>query len=387
MKDIHIDLAVCIPSKNESLTISHVTATIDKGLSRYYPEMNCIIINIDSNSNDGTSKTFLDTPTQHRKVSIEAVKKEHTGKGVNLHQFLALASEMNVKCGMVIDADLESIEEEWIHNLGEPILSKKADFVTPLYSRHKFDATITNHLCVPILYGEWEATIHQPIGGEFSFSQKYINSALKALNEIHSQPNPLSTRTDSFGIDIFLTTHAIANNFVIHQSYLGQKIHRFREIRALKSMFMDVAITLFQTITSYRNKKGDLHPIKPPQDPTPPLETSIKIELPALLTLIAEEVGVLSSGASLQYKQLTNLVESRKLNNDNQVLLSINPQEWVRILKDILDRDLSDTYLQEVIEALYPLFLARLVNHFTNIADLNFTQAEHLVKEQIKLMR
>lgn len=387
MKDILIDLAVCIPSKNESLTISQVAATIDKGMSRYYPEMNCIIVNIDSNSNDGTSKTFLDTPTQHRKLSIQAFKKEHDGKGVNLHQFLALASEINVKYGVVIDADLENIEEEWIPNLVEPILSKKADFVTPLYSRHKFDATITNHLCLPILYGEWKATIHQPIGGEFSFSQKYIYSALKALNEIHSQPNLLSTRVDCFGIDIFLTTHAIANNFVIHQSYLGQKIHRFREIRALKSMFLDVAFTLFQTIISYRNKKVDLHTIKPPQDPTPPLETSIKIELPALHTLIAEEVGALSSGASLQYKQLTNLVESKKLNNDNQFLLSINPQEWVLILKNILDRGLSDAYLQEVIEALYPLFLARLVNHFTNIADLNFTQAQHLVEEQIKLMR
>lgn len=387
MMNMTFDLAVCIPSKNESLTISKVTSTIDKGLSRYYPKKNCIIINVDSNSNDGTSKIFLDTLTQSKKLAIQASKKKHAGKGTNLHQFLALASDMNIECGVVIDADLESIEEQWISNLIEPIPSKKADFVTPLYSRHKFDATITNHLCLPILHGEWKAAIHQPIGGEFSFSRKYIHSALITLNEIHSHKNPLSSATDCFGIDIFLTTHAIANNFTIHQSYLGQKIHRFREIRALKGMFLDVAFTLFQSTFNYRGRNVELKLIKPSQDPIPPLETNIEIELSTLSALIVKEVETLSLSASLQYNQLINLVKSRELDNNSGTLLLITSQDWALILKDILNKKPRPAQLQEIVEALYPLFLARLADHFTNIADLDFSQAEHFVKSQINLMQ
>lgn len=384
----HCDIAICIPSKNEKSTIASVTSTIDRGLNQHYPEVNCVIINIDSHSNDGTQKLFLDTPTRCKKVSLLSSKQSYTGKGINLHQFLTIASNMGVKCGVVIDADLESIAEGWIPNLIEPILLKNADFVAPLYSRHKYDATITNHLCVPIIFGEWGTAIRQPIGGEFSFSQKYIQSALNALNEIHSQESNLSAAVDRFGIDIFLTTHAIANNFEIYQSYLGQKVHRFREIRELRGMFLDVSFTLFQVISMYRGitKKHDL--LYSPQEATPPLESDLCIEPSELCTLIASEVAALSTNSLSQYCRLIDLIQpNRPTHNNRGAILAITMQEWVVILKYFLNRCLHNLHSQDLIEALYPLFLARLVDHFSIIANLKYVNAEFIVQEQMKLMR
>lgn len=385
---MNFDIAVCIPSKNENSTIVKVTTTIDRGLSQYYPELKCVIINIDSNSNDETRQLFIDTPTNCKKISILASKNGRFGKGVNLHQFLLLAGKMNVKCGATIDADLESINEEWIQNLVEPILSKKADFITPLYSRHKYDATITNHLCRPIIFSKWKALIYQPIGGEFSFSQKYIQSVLNELNKVHLEQSTLSNAIDRFGIDIFLTIHAIANNFKIYQAYLGQKIHRFREICELKGMFLDVATALFQIIPACGNVNTKQCLMHPPQQVISPLESSLHIDFHQLSTLITEEVAALSTNSLNQYLGLINLIRPRSLiSKEGEILLTITPQEWVVILQCIQNRYSSKSYLDENIEALYPLFLARLASHFSTIGNLRYAQAESLIQQQAQLMR
>ena len=388
MKNTPYDIAVCIPSKNENSTIARVTSTIDRGLSQHYPEIKCAIINIDSNSKDGTQELFINTPTRCKKISLLASKKSYSGKGVNLHQFLFIANEMNVKCGVAIDADLESINEGWLPNLIEPILSKKADFVVPLYSRHKYDATITNHICLPIIFGIWGSTIRQPIGGEFSFSKNYIHSALDALNVLHLHESNLSAAVDRFGIDIFLTTHAITSNFIIHQSYLGQKVHRFREIQDLKGMFFDVSLTLLEVVSKYRVTTKKHNPIHPPQDATPPLESNLHLPLSEFDTLIAGEVAALSANSMNQYYRLIDLIRPNHLiHNKNGALKAITSQEWVVILKYILGRCLQGPPSKTFVEALYPLFLARLVDHFSIVENLKYTEAEFLVQEQAKLMR
>ncbi len=56
------DIVVGIPSANEVESIARITEQVDRGLSEYFPEMQCAIINSDNHSADGTREAFFSAP-------------------------------------------------------------------------------------------------------------------------------------------------------------------------------------------------------------------------------------------------------------------------------------------------------------------------------------
>ena len=143
------DVVVGIPSRNEATTIPHVTRMVDEGQKSYFSNERCIIVNCDNDSPDNTKDSFLSTETKTPKKYIstpEGVK----GKGNNFWNLFHFFQKVDAKIGIVVDADLQSIHPEWVKFLGYPIRDGN-DMVTPLYSRHQFDGTITNHICYPLI--------------------------------------------------------------------------------------------------------------------------------------------------------------------------------------------------------------------------------------------
>ena len=390
-KNSHYDIAVCVPTKNESLTIANVVSIIDTGLKKYFAGLKSIIINIDSQSIDNTASTFLQTPTTSEKLSVTADIENRTGKGINIYKFLNIAKDMSVKCGVVIDGDLESIEPEWIWELVQPIISGESDFVAPLYSRHKYDATITNQLCFPIIYAEWGEVVRQPIGGEFSFSQRYIVSALNDLDNRHTDGHQTTDAIDAFGIDIFLTTHAIQNKFPLQQSYLGRKTHRFREIHTLKNMFLDVTTVLFHQIRQNRENisnrlQAQLQRVLTPK-PTTAFEIDMTIDSEAISRHLLSEFSDLSSHALDTYFRFTNTIDSEWASrHSGEALLSVDTARWTAIIKLLIRDDLFSPSLSVSLQALYPLFLARIYDHFSNIKKLSYAESESLLFNQALLL-
>jgi len=378
----HFDIAICIPSKDEGSTISNVIRIVDAGLREYFPDKKSIIINIDSYSSDDTCTHFLSTPSVTPKTSIKESRDSRLGKGINLHKFFSLAEQMTVDCGVLIDGDLESITPKWIYQLIQPVLADNIDFVTPLYSRHKYDATITNQLCFPLLYGKWGVAVRQPIGGEFAFSKKYISSALNELNQLTETKDTVLPYVDAFGIDIFLTTHALRNQFSIHQSYLGQKLHRFREISTLKGMFSDVAAALLTQLA--KEQIGEAPKSYPLEllEAMPAFETDIVIDGEASKAHLIAERSKLSDAALKIYQKLAKIAKPQSNPNDADALLAIESDEWIQVLGYLLHNPVQAATLSDTLSALYPLFIARLNQQFKQVANLNYQDSERLTLMQ-----
>ncbi|MBW2673770.1 MAG: glycosyltransferase, partial [Deltaproteobacteria bacterium] len=166
------DVVVGIPSYNEAPTIGYVTKMAGEGLAKYFPDAKSIIVNCDNNSMDGTKDAFLsasvpDTIGKRYISTPEGIK----GKGNNFYNLFRFCQDAEAKVIIVVDADLRSITPKWIKYLGYPI-KEGGDYVTPLYSRHQFDGTITNHLCYPLIFSLARFDVQQPIGGDFAFSQR-----------------------------------------------------------------------------------------------------------------------------------------------------------------------------------------------------------------------
>ena len=235
------NIVVGIPSYNESDTISYVTKTVGEGLEEYFPDKKSIIVNVDNNSPDNTKEAFLDTKTRIEKKYISTAHGIR-GKGNNILNLFNFAKQVGAEVIIVVDADLKSITKEWVEYLGQPVVDGY-DYVLPLYSRHQFDGTITNHICYPVMFGMLSMDIRQPIGGEFAFSPKLIKYLLK-------QPWTESTR--QYGIDIFMSLNAVLGGFKICQSGLGTKVHKASAPK-LGVMFEQVIETLLAILVQNKD--------------------------------------------------------------------------------------------------------------------------------------
>jgi glucosylglycerate synthase len=124
------------------------------------------------------------------------------------------------------------------------VLEAGVDYVAPLYRRHKYDGTITNSIIYPLTRALYGKRIRQPIGGEFGFSGKLARHYLSK--------DVWQTDVARFGIDIWMTTEAIANNFKVAEAFLGAKIHNPKDPGAdLSAMLFQVVGSAFGLMESY----------------------------------------------------------------------------------------------------------------------------------------
>jgi glycosyltransferase involved in cell wall biosynthesis len=237
------EIIVGIPSYKEADSIAVPTDTAARGLQDFFPTEKSVIINVDNDSPDGTKEAFFETPTKVPKVYISTPPGVR-GKGNNLRNLFKAAVELNARAVAVVDADLQSITPQWIQFLIEPLLGRY-DYVTPIYLRHKYDGTITNHIAYPMVRTLGGIRVRQPIGGDFGFSGRLARAFLaeRLWND----------NIANFGIDVWMTNIAVARQFNVCQAFLGTpKIHRAKDPAAdLSPMFVQVVSTLFDLIVEF----------------------------------------------------------------------------------------------------------------------------------------
>lgn len=248
------DILVGIPSYNNAGTIGHVIAAVRAGLAKYFKGKRAVLIDSDGGSTDGTKEivkeTTVDFPSlliPQRSAGPSALTVPYNGipgKGSAFRTIFEIAREMDVKACAVVDSDLRSITPEWIELLLKPVLVDKYDYVAPLYKRYKYDGTITNSIVYPLTRALYGKRVRQPIGGEFGFSG--------GLARYFLTKDVWETDVARFGIDIWMTTTAIANNFRVCQAFLGAKIHNPKDPGTdLSAMLVQVVGSTFDLMQAY----------------------------------------------------------------------------------------------------------------------------------------
>ncbi len=362
------DIVVGIPSYNEAPTIGFVAKQAARGLKEYFPQKSSVIVNVDNNSSDGTREAFLSSESETPLIYI-TTPQGIKGKGYNFHNLFSLFRNLKAKVGIVVDADLKSIEPIWIKNLAEPILSGYG-YTAPFYARRKDDATITNQIVYPLVYGLLGVNLRQPIGGEFSFSSKLVDIWLN---------QEWSKRINQFGIDIFMSANAILSGAKICQVNLGRKVHKNSDPN-LGPMFIQVAETFFSIISNNFNKirKGREVleiPILGMKD-FPKIENTIPNW---------DKFESLFRSEFVRYKNIIKecVSESVLKKIENKEGPEINIDVWTNIVYNFIycfhkEKD------SQLIEALRCLYFGRVSYFFKEIADLDPYRAEEKVLEQAK---
>src|SRR5688572_29277061 len=159
------DVMVGIPSYRNAASIGHVAAVAQAGLAQYFPGLRGVLVNADADPSDPTQSVVLATePPDYvgeflRRGAGDEVRRAALtyplveavgGKGAAIRTLFQVADALGVGALVVVDADLRSIVPEWIERLAGPVVKAGTDLVTPLYSRYKWDGTITNTVTYPV---------------------------------------------------------------------------------------------------------------------------------------------------------------------------------------------------------------------------------------------
>lgn len=240
-----------MPSFNEAQNIQNITQVVDRGLSEFldiHSDFEAIIVNVDSNSTDGTAKMFSETQTVQSKHSI--IIDGPAGKGRNILEFCSYVLANNIDLCLTIDTDITSARPDWVIRFLRPLIKEDASYVIPIYERSRFEGSSTNHFAFPLIYAIFDRSVRQPIAGDFAFT-RMIAEAIKDSELANSEP------IQRYGIDIFMTMTALARGKKIAQIDLEKKIHS-PSFKKLEYMFPQIAAATVLS-SSHLPPSGESH--------------------------------------------------------------------------------------------------------------------------------
>jgi len=372
------DILVGIPCFNNERTIEHVIQMVTHGLANHYKDKRCVIIVADGGSTDDTRETAKEFQIKPWQEKIVSIYRGQGGKGTALRSVFEAASRLSVKALAVVDSDLRSITPDWVKHLLDPVLTKGYQFVAPVYLRHKYDGTITNNIVYNLTRALYGKRIRQPIGGDFALSRD--------LAKFYAEQDVWETDVARFGIDIWMTTNAITQNFRICQSNLGVKIHDAKDPgQHLGPMFRQVLWTIFSLMERHESYwKGvrgseavELFGYQGYVEPEP-----VKVDADAMI----EHFKIGHQQFSSLWREIfcrdcfEEIVRCAEADTKS---FRLSTDTWVRILYE-----LAATFHQwkvnrnKLIDLVTPLYYARVASFVRQSWEMSSAEAEELVEEQ-----
>ncbi len=372
------DILVGVPCFNNEDTITHVIKMVSHGLATHYPRKRAVVMVADGGSTDDTRDVVNDFQLKPWQEKLVTIYRGIGGKGSALRAIFESAHLLQVEACVCVDSDLRSINPDWIKYLIEPVVDKGYEFVSPVYSRYKYDGTITNNIVynmVRVLYGK---RIRQPIGGDFAFSS--------GLAKHYLEQQVWSSDIARFGIDIWMTTNALITGAKVCQANLGVKIHDAKDpAEALGPMFRQVCGTLFSLMELHQDtwtcvKGSETVPVfgmDKLMEPEP-----INVDQPRMVNEFKEGMRLFGSlWKEMFTKEVWDELEKAYALEASSFTLPV--QTWVKLLYELAAKyhHMTD-HRMKLLTLMTPLYLARVASFITKSRDFTSAQAEELVEEQ-----
>ena len=375
------DILIGIPCFNNEKTISHVIQMVTHGLAKHYKQLRSVVLIADGGSTDDTREVAREFEIKPWQEKIISIYRGTGGKGSAFRSVFETVKRLNVKACMVVDSDLRSITSDWVKYLLEPILEKDYQYVSPVYSRYKYDGTITNNIVYNLTRALYGLRIRQPIGGDFSFAGK--------LASYYIEQDVWDTDVARYGIDVWMTTNAITNSFKICQSNLGVKTHDAKDpAESLGPMFRQVVHTLFvlmeQHEAQWKAIKGSrtvpLFGLQEFIEPEP-----IQVDLERLVT--EYKTGFRQFKGIYQDIFCSECFEELKRCATKAKTRFVMPvTTWVHVLYETAATFHSWTYNRtQLVNLVTPLYLGRVASFINRTRKMTSSQAEAVVEEQAQV--
>lgn len=373
------DLLVGIPSYKNAHTIGHVVETAGDGVLAHFPNLRPVIAVVDGGSSDETVHVASSRPLPPTVRRVVTTYQGIQGKGSAVRAIFEMARVLGVKACIVLEADLTSLDRDWIQRLAAPILSGEYDLAIPYYARPLVEGGVTDIIGYPLTRMLYNVDLRQPMAGDFA-----ISGALAA--KLYGR-DVWETDVARHGIDIWMTTVAINENLKMCQVRLGTKIEDKKEVAiAIDPTFIQIVGTLFRMMDIYRRRWVDTRPLR-----TVPFHGNGAPPEPARLTG-AINVDMLNDAfhsAARRYRRLWRSILASpsydqvvELANKPRGGTHFPPDLWARVVFDcavVYNKGENDP--DKVAAGLLPLYYARVATILRE-TGARLEAVEKVVQEQ-----
>ena len=374
------DLLIGIPAYNSEETIVGVMSAAYAGLERHYGGARSVLFVSDGGSLDYTRE--LAQKTKSPKVpKIVAIYRGLSGKGTALRAVFQAAERLGVRGCAVFDSDLRRRTPEWVAALLDPVLDHDYDFVSPFYVRHKYDATITNHIAYAMTRALYGKRVRQPIGGDFAFSRRLI--------EFFTHADVWDSDVAKFGVDIWATTVALNEGFKVCEAHLGAKIHDPKDpVAHLGPMFRQVVGTLFGMMPRYEAVWRSVHG----SEPIPLMGTRKLVQPPPVSPSLERLQGNFLAGYEHFSPLWREILSAESFDRLSRIATLRHPEAgfdakmWARIVYDFAYSYLRwsrDRY--KLVEIMTPIYYGRVASFIIETSAMTTDEADMVVERQAEV--
>ncbi|GAB4283982.1 MAG: glycosyltransferase [Deferrisomatales bacterium] len=375
------DILIGIPCYNNEETIVHVVQMVSHGIFEHYPDRRAVIMVADGGSTDDTRDRITEFQLKPWQEKLITIYRGIGGKGSALRAVFEAAYRLHVKACACVDSDLRSINPDWVHYLLDPVLERGYEFVAPVYSRYKYDGTITNNIVYNLVRALYGKRVRQPIGGDFAFSRD--------LAKHYLEQEVWGTDIARYGIDIWMTTNALITGAKVCQANLGVKIHDAKDpAAALGPMFRQVCGTLFSLMEEHEgywmgvtgSEAVPTFGMEGHLEPEP-----VAVNQPRMVREFQEGMRLFGTlWKELFSPEVFAALETAYASSPEQFLMPVDV--WAKLLYELAAKyhHLRE-HRMKMLGVMTPLYLARVASFINRTRDMDSQQAEQVVEEQAQV--
>jgi len=302
------------------------------------------------------------------------------GKGKNLIELFKYCDDLDIDYIALFDSDIKTIKPNWVFSLLNPLITKKFDYTAPVYSRGCYDGNVTNNFAYPLTYAIFGVELQQPIGGEFGLSKRLYKYLLQ---------QPVGKAELGFGIDIFMTFHALGGGFKICEVYLGEKKHN-PGFPTLMNKFLEFSESAIKVSRMYKNKLNKVKRIKKYKN-IPVFKTK-KQPNKDLARIQLEKFAKIFKNNLSEYDKYLGINLKNKL---FQIIISQKPtvslELWIetlaRFLKVCYKRSFNTNLIPKICYLIAPIFYWRVISFWKEMKFLNPVEINKRIKKQARLLK
>lgn len=355
-----VDIAIGLLTYNSAETLEGVLGVATEGLARHFSTLKAALVVSDAGSSDATREraASADLPTivvEHEAPAGERVAVPFhgvPGRGSGLRTTFEVAQRLGARTLVLLEADMVSASADWIQRLAAPVLDGKADFVAPVYARHRYEGTISRLLLSPLLRALYGRRLSQPLGGQQALSARLIE---------HLLINPKWSWTGGDVSDLWITGTAIADGFAVAEAWLGRHQVRSRtrtsDLPTMLAQTVGAAFTLMQRHEDLWLEVVGSEAIPVYGDPVPLGIEPMTVDVEGMREAFALGARDLSSIWELILAPDT-LAEVLTL--ESAVRLTFPDDLWARVIYDFaLGHHYSVVHRDHLLRSLTPLYLGR----------------------------
>lgn len=195
-------------------------AAITAGLESDFAGHTAVVVHVDHDSSDESSKALADGLGERRLLRVRPSHahgpiEADAENSETLHTVLAAGRALQARVIVMLNSDLASMTPVWMPGLAQPILKEQYGLVLPVYRRNRYEGTLTHMLVAPLIRTLFGKQLHHPLAEEFGCSADAAEFLLKQ--------DTWDTDLGQQGCELWAPVAMIAHGLPTAQAVLGQR--------------------------------------------------------------------------------------------------------------------------------------------------------------------